>query len=78
MLRRLMLCALALCALIALASCGLDRITGPQVVDARGSVAAPMDERTDDGGGGGGGGIDPTVEGGSAADTLRAGDDSSR
>jgi hypothetical protein len=31
MLRRLMLSALALCALLALESCGVDRIAGPQV-----------------------------------------------
>ena len=77
MLRRSVLCALALVALFALESCGVNRLAGPQVGDARGPAAGSLgDHPREDGGGGGLPGMDPTFESpGSSADTLRTGGD---
>jgi hypothetical protein len=77
MLRRSLLFALALCALVSLAGCGADRLTGPQVGDARDSHAGTLGDhpRTDDYPGGGPG-ADPVIEAPvEAYDTLRTGDD---
>jgi hypothetical protein len=45
MLRRSLLCALALCALVSLESCGANRLAGPPVADARGGVAGSLGDR---------------------------------
>jgi hypothetical protein len=51
MLRRSLLCALALCALVSLESCGANRLAGPQVGGSRGDVAGSLGDhpRTDPG-----------------------------
>jgi len=78
MLNRLGWYALALGALFALQGCGAARIAGPDIRDARAALVQPLGDhpRTDDGGN-----PPPVVEPdqvGSAADTLRAGEDDSR
>ena len=56
MLRRLMLLALALCALVALESCGVNRLAGPRAADTTKSGA--QDQPATDGGGAGDSGQD--------------------
>ena len=78
MLRRSLLCALAFCAVVSLAGCGVDRLTGPNVGNDRGTLAGTLGDhpRTDDDPNGGIPGADPVVEApGVASDTLRTGDD---
>jgi hypothetical protein len=80
MLRRSVMFALALCALVALAGCGANRLAGPQLDSARGSLAGTLGDhpRTDDNPGGSPG-ADPVVAApGSTSDTLRTGGDGGR
>jgi hypothetical protein len=76
MLRRSLLFALALSALVSLAGCGANRLTGPQLGDVHRTGAGTMGDhpRTDDPPGGTPG-VDPVVAApSSSADTLRTGD----
>ena len=76
MLRHSILFAIALCAVVSLAGCGANRLTGPQLGDAHQPAAGALGDhpRTDDPPGGTPG-IDPVVAApGSSADSLRTGD----
>ena len=85
MLRRLMLVSLALCALAALAGCGVNRIAGPQVnPEARSAARRPArplgadpnsHPREGDNGEPTFGGEPPTYAPAAGADSLSAGDD---
>ena len=63
MLRRLMLLALALCAFVALESCGVNRLAGPRASDLNKSGAQGQ-PATDGGGAGDQGQDEQPVEGG--------------